>query len=123
MNNDDGIDPKLRRTATQFLDAETDAIDMRTRVAIGDARDRALTARRPVLLWGGTGIALAAGLAALVVLPRGGILPGEHAVATVTDADRLAATEVALSSPADADIAVDEDLAFIAWLEENNDAS
>lgn len=114
MSNDD-IDEQqaeaLRRRAAGFLDAETDAIDLRTRVALGDARGRALAARRAPLLWGGAGIALAAGLAVFVVLPRGSVAPA-------IDPDSLAAAELALSG--DADIAIDEDLAFIAWLEEND---
>ena len=115
MGNDE-IDPALRRRAAAFLDEETASLDPATGHALAAARARAAQARRQSrVAWGGAGLALAAGLAAFVVLPRAGSpdLQAEALAATLIDADVVLASEQ--------DTALADDLAFIAWLEENDD--
>ena len=116
----DDNDRQLQQRAAHFLDAETAAIDSRTRVALADARVRAAAGRRANWLrWGGggLGVALAASLAVFVVLPRAGTgTAGNEAMTAL-----LAGDDAALASTEEAALA--DDLAFVAWLEENHDPS
>lgn len=126
---DDTLDGNLRRKAADFLDAQTAAIDAPTQGALLQARLRACEARRrqwaqtPWLAWGGTGVgvALAASITALVILP--GNNTGAAANADAALAGMLAVqsdfSEVALIE--DEEAALADDLAFVAWLEETHE--
>ena len=125
----------LHRRAAAFLDAETEAQDAATRASLARARVAAGAARRRQWLgprgmaWGGAGLglALAASFTALVVLPNAGPqAPATDAALTaLVDAHGNDAFDAAfndVASTSDADAALAEDLAFVAWLEENHDA-
>lgn len=119
--NTDAQDDALRMTrAAAYLDGASDAIDARTQAALVQARVNAAEAartRRQRFAWGGAGLgfALAASLAVLVVLPEQATQPASgNAVADV-----LAEQDLALAS---SDEAIADDMAFVAWLEENPDA-
>lgn len=126
---DDILDEKSRQAAARLLDAQAESLDAATLAALTRARHAAgEDARRRRQLWGGAGlgVALAASLTALVVLPRSGIDQGAPAgagtpavVASAFANDEFA--EVALGD--DSDTALADDLAFVAWLEENHDPS
>lgn len=135
---------QLLKIAAQFLDAETDAMDVSTRSALARARATAAEARRkqwlqmPWLIWGGAGVgaALAASLTVLVILPQGSGTGTDATVANLLAAqehafDRKSFHESGFSDGSfnevalvdDTEAAVADDLAFIAWLEENHDPS
>lgn len=116
MNDDhDDLAGPARQRARTHLDAATEAIDPGTRDALAAARRRARVAaqqppRRPApALWWGAGTVAAAALAAFVLLP---LHPAGGDPA-------LGEPEVMLTS--DTDAAIADDLAFVAWLEENDD--
>lgn len=127
-------DQALLQTAAGFLDDETNALDRQTRMALADARARAAASRRRQwLAWGGggMGLALAASLTAVVIMPRIGSdaidSPGKPAalaqLKTLQDAavNDGAMGDIALTD--DTESALADDLAFVAWLEENHDPS
>lgn len=120
MNDDTEDATKLAR-ARAHLDDATESIDARTQAALVQARVRAadaVAARRRRYTWGGTGLglALAASLAVVVVVPRN----GAQAPAEGTIADVLAEQDIVLAG--DDEAAIADDMAFVAWLEENPDA-
>lgn len=139
-HDDNPLNEDLRSKAARFLDAETAAMDTQTRDALRAARLHAAQTRRtPWLQLGGAGlgVALAASLTALVILPRMGSdgvggAPQHLAQAVPDSAPFNAATARAGDAAAtatdatlldDADSALADDLAFVAWLEENHDPS
>jgi hypothetical protein len=135
MNNDDHDDSRQLRQAARWLDEQADAIDAPTEAALARARASAGDARQRQWLhwqrWGGAGlgVALAASVTALLLLP----LSSSEVHAPVSRDTALAATFAGMQ-PADAEhfgdialaedneVALAEDMAFIAWLEETHDA-
>lgn len=108
-------DDELKQ-ARRFLDQEADSLDTDTRRALNRARREALSAspRRVPLWWLGSGLATAAALAAVLLLPGGD--PESVAPPATEDWILLAGAETG-----DLEMAR-EDMAFLLWLEETHDA-
>lgn len=109
-------DDDLQQRARRHLDAACDGIDAGTRDALATARARARIAaaqdaapRRDARGWLAAGSLVAAGFAAFLLLP---LHAGNRGEAAFSEPDVL------LTS--DTDTAVADDLAFVAWLEEND---
>lgn len=102
------------KQARRFLDQEADRVGTDTRQALNRARREALSAspRRVPAWWLGSGLATAAALAAVLLLPGGDRNPVEPP-----------ATEdwMLLAEAGDLEMAR-EDMAFLLWLEETHDA-
>lgn len=113
--------------AARRLDAEADALDAATLAALARARREASRRRHGASWFGwrsaGLGVALAAALTAVLVMPAGEpgrTPPADAALAQLAAIDAEDFRELALTD--DSESALAEDLAFIAWLEENHDA-